>query len=478
MPFTINTKSSLQHQCLTKTKTVRKANASKVAVKSAAANAPLNDLAPDIVVVWHDVLDLKPPKRRVRKQSAEHVAETITAIKTFGFISPVTIRKMTVIDGHVRLLAANELGMPKVPCIDVGHLSEEKARLLAISLNRLAEKGEWDLPELKLELEELEIDGFDLVPTFFSEQELEIILMDEPETDKATDGDVVDWAEPPAEPVSLEGDLWLMGKGHRLLCGNSLEAETYELLMDGKTAAAVLTDAPYNVKIAGNVSGLGATKHGEFKMASGEMSQAQFEDFLRVVHKHCADHISTGAVVYSFMDWRSIDLLMAAARHAGLTHINTAVWYKGSGGMGSFLRSAHELCGVFCKGDKPKVNNVELGKHGRDRTNVWVYPGANKPGTSSGKALKDHPTPKNADMCADALLDVTVRGDIVLDPFLGSGTTLIAAEKTRRLCYGVELDPGYVDVCVRKWEELTGKQAILAATGQTFAEVAEERGGE
>lgn len=471
MTITISKKGNLHQQYLGKTKSARKANAGKVAIKSAAAVGFQNDLSPELVIAWHAIDDLKAPKRRVRKVTAEQVGRAIASIRSFGLVSPITIRNMVVLDGHSRLQAAVELGMGKVPCIDVGHLSESQARMLAISLNRLAERGEWDLPELKLELEEIEIDGFDLSLSFFTEQELDIILTDDSE--EVGDGD--DELELPVEPVSIFGDLWLLGKGHRVLCADALDAAAYPLLLDGTLASAVLTDPPYNVKIAGNVSGNGKKKHGEFKFASGEMTSTQFHEFLRTVHQHCADSIVPGAVVYSFMDWRSIDVLMAVARDVGLKHINTAVWYKGSGAMGGFLRSAHEFCGVFCKGDKPKINNVELGKHGRDRTNVWIYPGANRPGSSGGKALKDHPTPKNVEMCADALRDVTVRGDAVLDPFLGSGTTLIAAEQTRRLCYGIELDPTYVDVCIRRWEDLTGKEAVLAATGQIFSEVAAER---
>lgn len=471
MPFKIKTKSSVTQQCFDKTKQARKVSSGKVAIASAAAHALPNDLAPDLEITWLDVSDLQTPKRRVRKRLSSHVADAVASIKNFGFIAPVTVRGKVIIDGHTRVEAAKELGMVKVPCLDVSQHSESKARALAISLNRLAERGEWDFPELKPEIEELDIDGFDISLTFFDEKQLDIILADEPES-AGKEEKIID---PPNEPVSMLGDIWTMGKGHRMLCGNSIDPASYALLMGDAKAAAVLTDSPYNVVISGNVSGLGKTKHGEFKMASGEMTRSEFQEFLRAVHQHCADNVMDGSVVYSFMDWRSMDLLTAAAADAGLTHINTAVWYKGSGGMGSFLRSAYELCGVFCKGDKPRLNNVELGRHGRDRTNVWVYPGANKPGTSSAKALKDHPTPKNLDMCADALLDVTVRGDIVLDPFLGSGTTLIAAERTRRVCYGIELDPAYVDVCVRRWQVMTGKEAILEATGQAFDEVAVAR---
>ena len=301
-------------------------------------------------------------------------------------------------------------------------------------------------------------------------QELDIILLDDvaPPAEEQLD-------EPAGPPVSMAGDLWVLGERHRILCGNALEAQSYELVLDGKLATAILTDPPYNVKIAGNVSGLGKKKHGEFKMASGEMSDIEFSDFLLTAHKHCADHLVPGGIAFTFMDWRSIEALIAAGRAAGLILVNLAVWNKGSGAMGGFLRSAHELVAIFCKGDKPVINNVALGSHGRDRTNVWSYPGANQPGSSAADALKGHPTPKNVEMCIDAILDVTHKGDVVLDPFLGSGTTVIAAEKAGRRACGIELDPVYTDLCVRRWEQLTGEEAVLAGSDKTFSEIAAER---
>jgi DNA modification methylase len=471
MGFVINKKSEFQKQCLHKTTDLRKKNVGFTLLKAAAAGGLPNVLLPELVITRRAIAELRLPKRRVRRITPEHLASAVHAIKNFGFVSPITIRGDVIVDGATRLEASKELGLVEIPCIDISHLSEPKARMLAISLNRLGETGTWDMPELKLELAELEIEGLDLTLSSFSAPELDIILADEigPENEAE---EVI--PEPPLNPVSRIGDLWQLGD-NRVLCANSLEAVSYERLMNGALAAAVLTDPPYNVKIAGNVSGLGKKQHGEFQMGSGELTAAEFHDFLKIAHKHCADCIHPGAVVFSFMDWRSIDLLIAAGREAGLKLINIAVWYKGSGSMGAFLRSAHELVGVFCKGDKPRLNNVELGKHGRDRTNVWVYPGANKPGSSAAEVLKDHPTPKNVEMCADALRDVTVKGEIVLDPFLGSGSSLIAAQKTGRVCHGIELDGRYVDVCIRRWEAMTGEQTVHAETGLTFREVAAQR---
>ena len=472
MTFQITKKGGFNKACLEKTAKRRKTNSSLVGIKKAASNGLPNDLLPAIEISWHDPDDLTVAKRRIRKPNAEQVGRVIAQIKAFTFLSPIMVRQKVVVDGHIRLLAARELGLEKVPCIDVGSLSEAEARMLAISLNRLGETGEWDLSELNFELSELELEGLDLSLSGFTSKELDIIMLDDISEDVVGDDENV--PEPPSSPVSRLGDLWLLDK-HRVLCGDSTEEDSYERLLEGGRATAVLTDPPYNVKIEGNVSGLGKKKHGEFKMASGEMTRGEFHGFLRSVHQHCADHLIEGGVAYSFMDWRSIDVLMAAGREAGFELINIAVWYKGSGGMGALLRSAHELVCQFCKGPVPAINNVELGRHGRDRTNVWPYPGANNPGSSAAGALDSHPTPKNVEMCVDAILDISNKGDVVLDPFLGSGTTMIAAEKCGRQCRGIELDPGYADVCVRRWENLTGHEAVHADTGLTFSAMAAER---
>ena len=472
MSFVINKKTGFNKQCLDKTGTLRKKNASLVSVKNAAAGPLPNDLLPSLYIVLRNVGELTAPKRRVRKTEPEQVAQVVAQIKAFTFVSPITVRGNVVVDGIIRLKAAQALGMSQVPCIDVSHLSEARARMLAIGLNRVGETGTWDVPELKLELWELELEGLELSLSGFNSKELDIILLDDISGDLAGADENI--PEAPSNPVSQLGDLWMLGK-HRLLCDDSTKPGSYERLLEGMLATAILTDPPYNVKIGGNVSGLGKKKHGEFVMASGDMETPQFHAFLRTVHKHCADHLIEGGVAYSFMDWRSIDVLMAAGREAGFVLINIAVWYKGSGAMGACLRSAHELVCQFCKGSVPKINNVQLGKHGRDRTNVWVYPGANKPGTSAATALESHPTPKNVEMCVDAILDVSNKGDVILDPFLGSGTTLIAADKCGRQCRGIELDPGYADVIVRRWQNLVGHEAVHADTGLTFSAMAAER---
>jgi DNA modification methylase len=258
---------------------------------------------------------------------------------------------------------------------------------------------------------------------------------------------------------------------HHLLCGDARDERAYAELLGMRKADAAFTDLPWNIPIKGFVS----SQHDDFQMGAGELSDAEFQELIDASHQHMADHLEDAGVVYSCIDWRSHDRIVLGAKRAGLTHINTIIWNKGSGGMGGLYRSAHELIPLFCKGKSPKTNNIELGKHGRDRTNVWSYPGANRPGSSAGKALKHHPTPKPVEMVEDALLDVTKRGELVLDPFSGSGTTLLAAERSGRVAAVIELEPGFVDVCIRRWEEMTGREAVHAETQLTFAETAAAR---
>ena len=234
---------------------------------------------------------------------------------------------------------------------------------------------------------------------------------------------------------------------------------------DDGPARLVLTDEPYNVRIRGNVTG---GPHREFAMASGEMSAAEFLTFNLAWMKAALDHLVDGGLFGTFIDWRGLPTVHAAATQLGLAQLNLIVWAKTNAGMGSLYRSQHELLPLFKKGKGEHLNNIELGRKGRWRSNLWIYPGASSLGSDARKGLQDHPTVKPTAMLADALLDVTARGDIVIDPFLGSGSTLIAAERTGRRCRGVEIDPLYVDVIVRRFEAETGREAILEATGETF----------
>ena len=318
----------------------------------------------------------------------------------------------------------------------------------------------------------IESHGIELLSTGFTLPEIgQIKVMPLPKETEQEEGD----SAPTGSPISRLGDLYSLGS-HKLLCGDALAATSYQRILEDDLASAVFSDPPYNCKIEGFVGGLGKHKHKDFAMFAGQESTEEFRQFLAAYLNHCRDRSAVGAVVFACMDWRQIDVLLDAGRVAGLHRINMAVWNKGSGGMGGLYRSAHEIVAVFCTAKSPAVNNVALGVHGRDRTNVWTYAGANRSGSSAGKALADHPTPKPVELVVDALLDVTHPGDIVLDPFIGSGTTIIAGEQSGRRVCGIELDPKYVDRTIRRWEELTGENATHIESGLTFAELETERG--
>ena len=273
--------------------------------------------------------------------------------------------------------------------------------------------------------------------------------------------------------VTRPGDIWRIGS-HRLICGNSTRSETYQALLGEQRAQLVFTDPPYNVPISGHVGGLGAVQHREFAMASGEMSPAEFTAFLQTVFGHLAAYSVDGSIHFQCMDWRHLQEMLAAGTAAYSDLKNLCVWAKNNGGMGSLYRSQHELVFVFKSGTAPHINNVELGKHGRYRTNVWSYAGVNSFGGDRDD-LSLHPTVKPVAMVADAIRDCSHRKAIVLDAFVGSGTTLIAAEKTGRRGYGIEIDPAYCDVTICRLHAVCGLDAVLEATGQRFAEV-EARG--
>jgi len=248
--------------------------------------------------------------------------------------------------------------------------------------------------------------------------------------------------------------------------------------LESRLAAMVFTDPPFNVKIDGHAVGLGAIRHKNFRMASGEMTEAEFTDFLVQALRHCALHSIAGSLHYAFMDWRHISEILAAGNHIYSELKNVCIWVKDNGGMGSLYRSQHELIFVFKNGKESHRNNVQLGQYGRYRTNVWQYPGVNSfsRSTDEGNLLELHPTVKPVALVADAIMDCTSRRDIVLDPFLGSGTTVIAAERTGRVCFGIELDAQYVDTIVRRWQAFTGLSATHGISGRTFVELEQEAG--
>lgn len=457
---------------LAKTKARREALAKNRESNERRSHSGRNDLLPEIELRRYRVAELKPPKNRTRKDEPDQIARLVSSIVAHGFSQPILTREGQVYDGWSRVLAAKELGLGQIPAIECGHLTNAQARALALASNRISELGTWDMDALRIEFFELIELEVDLDTTGFTVEEQDIILLDPLDGEEPDPADAVE--DPPEVPVTQLSDIWELDE-HRVICGNALEQETYEDLLQGEKVHAVLTDPPYGVKIKGHVSGLGKKVHDEFIMGSVNMSGDELEKFLTTALALAVQFLVAGAVVFAFMDWRSIHRLYAAGGKVGLNLINLIVWYKQSGAMGSLYRSAHELIAVFCNGKTPRHNAVKLGKSGRNRCNVWEAPGANHPGSSANEMLEAHATPKPVSICEDAILDVTKRGEIVFDGFIGSGSVLIAAERSGRVCRGIELDPRFVDVAVRRWEKFTGKDAVLVATGECFARVAERR---
>ncbi len=421
---------------------------------------------------------IKPYEQNPKIHKSMQVEQIAKSITQFDFNNPIlTDEKNIIIGGHGRLLAARKLGLTEVPVIKLMHLSEAQKRAYRIADNKLTENGQWDVDLLKLEfceLEKLELD-FSLDITGFDTADIDVIL-DDSLTQKTVEVDEKTNAVPfvpENEIVSKIGDIWLLGK-HKIICGNSVEKETYENLFADKKVDMVFTDPPYNVKVDGHVCGLGKVKHKEFKMASGEMNSDQFQDFLKTNFQLLKDFSKSGSLSYICMDWRHIKEIINAGDKVFDEFKNLCIWNKDNGGMGSLYRSKHELVFVFKNGTCSHKNNVELGSHGRYRTNVWDYPGVNSFGGDKDK-LNMHPTVKPVEMVKDAILDVSSRGDIVLDTFLGSGTTLIAAEQCGRICCGIELEPLYIDTTIRRWQDLTGKSAVHTQSGKTYRELLEEK---
>lgn len=336
----------------------------------------------------------------------------------------------------------------------------------------MAELAGWDKDILRAELRELadlKLD-FELEVIGFDDAAIETIILGGVGDVETARADVI--PAPSADAVTRPGDVWQLGD-HRLICGDALQSETLTVLLGDEAAAAVFTDPPFNVRVDGHVTKSG--RHREFAMASGEMTDAEFTGFLGKVWAQIEQALVPGGLAYVCMDWRHMSHLLEGLVGRELEQLNLIVWDKVHGGMGSFYRSRHELIFLVKRQGGAHQNRVQLGKHGRDRANVWSYEGMS--GTGDGKArLRElHPTVKPVAMVRDALLDSTRKNDIVLDLFNGSGTTLLAAEMAGRRGRGIEIDPGYCDVAIARWEAFTGREARLAESGKTFAETRSER---
>lgn len=419
---------------------------------------------------------LRPYPNNARTHDVKQVRQIARSIERFGFTNPVLVADdLTIIAGHGRVEAANRLGLETVPIIRLSHLSPEERRAYILADNKLALNAGWDQEMLAIELQGLADLNFDLSLTGFEVPEIDLIIGDAQNANPEPADDGQDEI-PPVDDVAVTqlGDLWELGR-HRLLCGDARDLEAYRALLGDERVDLIFTDPPYNVPIDGHVCGLGSVRHREFAMASGEMSEAEFIAFLVDSLGPAARLCRDGAIAYVCMDWRHMGELLAAGRQAFTELKNLCVWNKTNGGMGAFYRSKHELVFVFKVGTGVHTNNFGLGDGGRYRTNVWDYAGISTMSATRGEELAMHPTVKPVPLVRDALLDCSNRGDIVLDMFGGSGTTLIAAQKTGRRARLIEFDPRYCDVIIQRFEKLTGRKAKLMATDQNSDVIADLR---
>ena len=424
---------------------------------------------------WKNVEHLRSNPRNARTHNRKQRRAMVASIRRLGFINPLIIdANDTVIAGDCRLDAAKEMGLVEVPVILIDHLNDDEIRAFALADNQLAAMAGWDDEMLAIELQHLVEVNFDLDVTGFEAAKIDFVIESQLSGPGDNRADIIPEAHFNEPPTSRIGDIWLLGK-HRLMCGDALNEFHLRLLMLGVLARMLFSDPPYNVKIDGNVCGLGDVRHREFLVASGEMSRKEFRAFLLTVMLNAARHSMDGAIHYWCMDWRSIDILLDAGREVFERLINICVWNKTNAGMGSFYRSQHEFVAVLKHGTEPHMNNIQLGKNGRNRSNVWIYPGVNTFRKGRMDELKNHPTSKPAALVSDAIRDASKRGDVVVDPFMGSGTTIIGAEETGRVAYGMELDPHYVDVAVMRWQAFTGGAAVHEGTGKTFDETTASR---
>ena len=423
--------------------------------------------------------DIHAYKNNAKKHPESQVQQIISSITKFGFNNPILIDENNeIIAGHGRFMAAQVMNLETVPTVKLSHLTDAQKRAYRLADNKIAENGGWNKELLSLEIKDLEKiclnDNFVIQDIGFNDAELDSIVNftdTKPINPKTNAVPFI----PEDEIISKPGDIWQLSK-HRIICGDSLNPETFAKLFENDKADMILQDPPYNVKIDGHVCGSGIIKHKEFAMASGEMTADEFTQFLMNNFALCKQYSNNGSLHYNFMDWRHVLEITTAGKNIFDKFINMCVWVKTSGCMGSLYRSQHELCFIFQNGKGSHNNNVQLGKYGRYRTNVWQYAGVN----TFGKHKQDgimHPTVKPIEMLKDAILDVSKRGDIVLDSFLGSGSTLIACQQSGRICYGIEYEPLYIDTTIRRFQNLFGIDAINLSIDKTYNEILKEHKG-
>jgi DNA modification methylase len=420
---------------------------------------------------------LKPYSRQMRRHTPSKIKRLAKFLERSGIILPLVIDQDNfVILGNARMAALLLLGVESVPVIRVTHLDETMIRSLILADNQFTINANWYKEALREELlylapRILEL-GLELIDLGFETGQLDITIGD---VDLSGPGEQ-ERAAPDGPAVTRAGYIWILGQ-HKLICGDARDEKNYQLLLGTELAAMVFADLPYNVPIDGHVCGNGAIQHREFAMASGEMMPEEFIFFMTTIFTLLRKFSKEGSVHMQCMDWRHNFEIMMASREAGYDYLNMAVWAKHAGGMGSLYRSQHELVHIFKSGTAAHINNIMLGKFGRNRTNVWNYEGANSFSAARSGDLALHSTTKPVDMIADAIKDCSNRGDIILDPTAGSGSVLIAAVRTGRIARLIEIDPLYCDVIVRRWQDATGQKAVLADMDQSFDALAGKAGG-
>jgi DNA modification methylase len=419
---------------------------------------------------------LAPARNNARTHSNRQIKLIARSIERFGFMNPILVDgEGGIIAGHGRWAAAKLLGLQKVPTLRFDHLSDADKRAYILADNRIAEKAGWDREILAIELQAFVDMNFDDIElTGFEMPEIELILDEALEIDQPPLSPEDNVPQVPSGlPVVQPGDTWILG-AHRLHCGDARDNHAYKALLENSKAEFAFTDPPYNVPIVGNVSGLGRVRHTDFAMASGEMSQSEYITFLEDAIRLLCAHTNDGSIHDICMDWRHAFEMLVAGRAIYRELKNICIWNKKNCGMGSFYRSKHELIFIWKSGRGSHVNNFELGQHGRSRSNVWDYAGVNSFKQGRMDELAMHTTVKPVALVADAIRDCSRRGGLILDPFAGSGTTVIAAERTGRKARVIEIDPSYCDVIVRRWQDYTGKRAIHAKTGISFEDVEDQ----
>jgi DNA modification methylase len=428
---------------------------------------PSNSLS----IEFLEIASLRPALKNVRRHLRKQVPKLQKSLNHFGHVRPILVTpNLEIIDGHLVCEALKANGATTVRAIVVRGLSPIEIRALRLMLHRSAEDAVWDLDAVRIELQAILDAGLDLDLTGFETPQLDQILQaDIPRANVGEDGGYIPRAGAPA--ISRPGDIWQCGR-HRIGCGNARDRAFVARVREDRAANVCFVDPPYNIPIAGFVSGKGRHQHREFLQGSGEMSSNDFFALLRDALEVLRTASTANALIYACMDWRHVLELAVAGRACGIALYNICVWVKNNAGMGAIYRSQHEMVCVFRAGADQPLNNVELGKYGRNRSNVWSYPGMASFGAGRDELLASHPTVKPIALISDVLRDVTKRGDAVLDTFLGSGSTLMAAQETGRICFGVELDPLYVDAAIRRWQRATGLDAVHAESGQTFEQSA------